>query len=367
MRALEIAMRPRPSASAQSGFDLPIVEGVEDLRVRAAVIFLGSGGLMSMTAATLPNYLQRGLWPHLLLLAVGFSVAVSAFVVARWGLPAAFVLPLAVGGDGSVFLATLVVSDPADTITSVAALGVLCVFVAVFGRGRDLIVQTILSNITLAAVAPHALQHWASMLMFMFGSNFGLVLPSFAMYALRQRLVATTQFAHRLARTDPLTGSFNRRGLTDQASAILGLVVARGHGLGALVCDLDQFKVLNDTYGHASGDEALVAVGEILLHSVRAEDVVVRLGGEEFAVVAAIAAPELFALAERIRSDVESGCSRWGLTVSIGASWLAPPCHLDDDADLIVWSLLAAADQETYRAKASGRNRVEHPYMSSTR
>jgi diguanylate cyclase (GGDEF)-like protein len=362
--------------------DVPEAEGIEDFRQRASQLFLAVGGAFTLTEAVLPGYLDRGWLARSVVLAVGVALLLSALIVRRWGVPTELVLFIAFLGDLSILVVMPTAARSIDELSNTMSLAVLSAFVAVFGRRRDLIGQAVFSNVVVLIVGPLAHRTWTGSLMFLLWSNFGLILPSIAMYVLRQQLIASTQFAHRLARTDPLTGVLNRRGLADESASILRLAASRDEGIGALACDLDHFKRLNDAYGHASGDEAITAVAAVLRRSVRAEDAVARLGGEEFAVVASVPRQELIALAERIRAEVAAACVKWQLTISIGVSWQpshagqgmdASPRSTDDRiaranavtgdfAEKLVWSLLDDADEWAYRAKAQGRNRVEHTH-----
>lgn len=158
------------------------------------------------------------------------------------------------------------------------------------------------------------------------------------------------------AERDPLTNIGNRRAFTGNAEARLARCVAEDRPAALLLCDLDHFKQLNDSHGHATGDAALVAFGRLLALGIRQQDVCGRIGGEEFACLLP-AADEAVALqvAERIRQ----ACSELLLepevrvSVSIGVA-------STEQAGYDLSRLLALADQALYRAKAGGRDRVEH-------
>jgi diguanylate cyclase (GGDEF)-like protein len=157
----------------------------------------------------------------------------------------------------------------------------------------------------------------------------------------------------RLMLTDPLTGAANRRSFDERCRAELeaGGDDAR---LGVVVADIDRFKSVNDTYGHAAGDTALVAFVAVMQQNTRDGDLVARLGGEEFCVLLPRnCIEEAMGVAERIRSafhdtPIEGIDGR--LSASFGVACRRPGQDLDD--------LLRLADQALYRAKADGRNRV---------
>lgn len=124
--------------------------------------------------------------------------------------------------------------------------------------------------------------------------------------------------------------------------------------------DVDHFKQVNDQLGHGAGDQLLIGIAQAMTSALRPQDVLGRLGGEEFAVVLPDASPaEAHAIAERLRTVVEqrpfgtAQAPEQHATVSIG---LVHSASLGGDADLD--TLLLAADAALYRAKAEGRNRV---------
>ena len=164
----------------------------------------------------------------------------------------------------------------------------------------------------------------------------------------RELQAANERLAH-LAAVDPLTGVGNRR-LFDQALGIeMGRARRYGEPLSLVLADLDHFKRVNDTRGHAAGDEVLREVGRALRECARGADVVARYGGEEFAVILPHTTLEqALRFAERARRAI-SGLPA-GVTASFGAAQLGP----QDDAA----RLAAGADAALYRAKAAGRDRV---------
>jgi diguanylate cyclase (GGDEF)-like protein len=164
--------------------------------------------------------------------------------------------------------------------------------------------------------------------------------------------------------TDPLTGLPNRR----YFDARLHEEVQRAARIGApsacLFIDIDSFKHINDTFGHAVGDRALVAVGACIRRSVRLGETVARYGGEEFVALVQGDAQQALVVAERVRAAVEAltvlddEAEPLKLTVSIGVA--AKVMKLDGPPACDVASaLIDAADAAMYRAKRAGRNRVE--------
>jgi len=158
--------------------------------------------------------------------------------------------------------------------------------------------------------------------------------------------------------TDPLTGLKNRRFLFQRLNEEMNRHHRAGTVLGLLVVDIDHFKVVNDTHGHPVGDEALVQVAGVLAGLVRDCDVVARLGGEEFGMLAVDSdGTGLLALAERIRQAISrlpvarDTFRPMVLTVSIGVAFAGPETRSAD-------GLFVEADRHLYAAKRQGRNRV---------
>jgi diguanylate cyclase (GGDEF)-like protein len=153
---------------------------------------------------------------------------------------------------------------------------------------------------------------------------------------------------------DPLTGLANRTLLRDRLDLALARTAREGTPTGVLFVDLDEFKHVNDRFGHAAGDAVLAEVGRRLRAAVRPVDTVARLGGDEFVVVCeAVDENTSLGLGQRldaaIRRPLNVGGVEQRLTASIGIALGR------DDAD----SILAAADAAVYQAKAAGRGRVE--------
>jgi diguanylate cyclase (GGDEF)-like protein len=162
----------------------------------------------------------------------------------------------------------------------------------------------------------------------------------------------------RLASIDELTGVANRRWFTAMASRELERCRRFNHQLALLMIDIDHFKRVNDTHGHAVGDEVLKAFTRVLEGNLRSVDLLGRLGGEEFAVVLPEADDSAAAhTAERLRQAVEAlqfpfeDGTVLRITTSVGIAILAATGETLD-------SLLARADGALYAAKRQGRNRV---------
>jgi diguanylate cyclase (GGDEF)-like protein len=159
--------------------------------------------------------------------------------------------------------------------------------------------------------------------------------------------------AEREARTDALTGLPNRRYILEACERELAAARRYGRAFSVLLFDLDHFKALNDTHGHAAGDAALVAVAGVLERQVRKPDLPARFGGEEFLVLLPDARESCaLAAAERLRATIRDlDLTPTRITASFGVATWQP-------ADDGVEDMLARADRALYRAKRAGRDRV---------
>lgn len=155
-----------------------------------------------------------------------------------------------------------------------------------------------------------------------------------------------------MARTDPLTGVSNARGFAQMAEAEIERFVRYGRPFSLAYLDVDNFKTVNDTYGHSVGDELLVQFVEILRRNLRRTDILARIGGDEFVVLLPETRPKL---AQRVMNRLKETLSKemqdgdQSVTVSIGlVTFLAPPLSVDE--------MITQADNVMYVAKSRGKN-----------
>ncbi|CAH0253873.1 putative diguanylate cyclase YdaM [Massilia sp. Bi118] len=165
------------------------------------------------------------------------------------------------------------------------------------------------------------------------------------------------ELMRRLATIDGLTGMLNRRAFFERADGARQLALRLRKPIALLMLDIDHFKQLNDSYGHASGDDALKVFADTARGVLREHDLIGRLGGEEFALVLPATRLEgALEAAERLRLavlgvPVFGGAPGYRMTVSIGAVTI--------EAGEELTAALARADHALYAAKTGGRNRVE--------
>jgi diguanylate cyclase (GGDEF)-like protein len=170
-----------------------------------------------------------------------------------------------------------------------------------------------------------------------------------------------------LSSRDALTGLSNRRQFELSIAREIDRVARAGEPALVLIADIDHFKRVNDSHGHAAGDVVIKAVAQAIVDCVRPMDTVARVGGEEFAIILPNCPPAFGqTVAERIRTKVQGRpvCVAPGVdvsvTISIGGAFA--PQWVRSSASL--W--IARADQQLYRAKSEGRNRacLEQPIVS---
>jgi diguanylate cyclase (GGDEF)-like protein len=175
----------------------------------------------------------------------------------------------------------------------------------------------------------------------------------------RAKLAAETanRELERLATTDPLTGVSNRRHFHAVAALEIDQAARSGLPLTALTIDVDHFKLINDTHGHTSGDEALRRLADATKGELRSTDLLARMGGDEF--VALLPNTDVLGalhVGERLRAriadmTIQFEGKTYGFTISLGIAAYSP----DDDT---IDKTLAKADLALYSAKTEGRNRL---------
>ncbi|MEO1132530.1 MAG: ammonium transporter [Cyanobacteria bacterium J06639_1] len=159
----------------------------------------------------------------------------------------------------------------------------------------------------------------------------------------------------KLASIDPLTGIYNRRSFFELGEQAIAGAARERRSVSVMMLDIDWFKRINDTFGHAQGDRAIQKVAELATKVLRDGDILGRLGGEEFAVLLQTPVQSAQKIADRLRQRIENNTldsqdDRIQLTISIGLTDIASKDTLD--------IALQRADTALYRVKSEGRNRV---------
>lgn len=183
---------------------------------------------------------------------------------------------------------------------------------------------------------------------------------------LQDRLRERNADLERVSRTDLLTGLYNRRHLEEQLTREHSTARRSQRDLGVLLLDIDHFKRVNDTYGHAAGDRVLCEFANRMTSQLRAGDVAGRWGGEEFLVILpSTDLPGALHVAERIRARVAespfdtSDTDGPAISVTVSGGCVVDPMGTPDD-------LVSAADDGLYAAKDAGRNRIIVASVAST-
>ncbi len=163
------------------------------------------------------------------------------------------------------------------------------------------------------------------------------------------------QQAQEKALRDDLTGLHNRRGLLHVTEALMKLSVRSERPLSLVYIDLDDMKVINDSYGHSEGDQALVDLARILETNLRESDFIARIGGDEFCVLLSGGTEEqdrraIARIEEAVRTHNAAAARRYELSLSVGLGRFDPaaPCTIEE--------LIGAADAAMYRHKAAKRS-----------
>ncbi|OBA64529.1 hypothetical protein A5647_02020 [Mycobacterium sp. 1100029.7] len=264
----------------------------------------------------------------------------------------------AVSAMAAIALASLCLSNPYTGLMGCTIFAILGGFIAYFHS-----IRLVLTNFVLATTCAVILAHrfivatgdvalisagLITVAVLNLGVPFGILS---LMHTLRNDLRSTDR--------DSLTGLHNRRSFYNAVSELLTLQGRpTGTYLVTAVIDLDNFKHINDTQGHAVGDQALVAVGSALVRSCRPAAVIARIGGEEFVVVDTAATPQHAVMTEGLRRAVAD--TPFPITASVGTSAVALT-ELPATPDMAVLDdLISTADAAMYAAKRAGGNQVCH-------
>jgi diguanylate cyclase (GGDEF)-like protein len=230
------------------------------------------------------------------------------------------------------------------------------------------------AEVTLASMIASVPITWVCVLVFSPAAQLGdwlwtsmlapaIVSPAvcYVILSLIHQLEATRRSLAQAAATDPLTGVGNRRRFFDIAARELALSRRQERAMSIIVLDLDDFKAINDRFGHTAGDAVLVEVARVCTEALRTSDLLCRWGGEEFVVLLPDTdEPGAHVVAERLRSAVVDASiappgtsERAPVTISLGIA--------STDANWNLDRMITEADAQLYRAKAAGRNLVMPP------
>jgi diguanylate cyclase (GGDEF)-like protein len=295
--------------------------------------------------------------------AAGRTVAV-AFIVILMGMALVWLRTwptlvqsqaFSIAGTLGIAATCLIESDPLSGLLGCAAFGGLAGYVAFFHSAR-LLVFTLDTALATAAVCAGRVAVAGDVSM----AAAKLLVLSAGILAVPfcgQILVHWLSVDALKSSTDPLTGLRNRRGFYRSAPRLL-TAQTPARCLSVLMLDLDNFKRVNDTYGHATGDRILVAVADNLRRISNGGTVLARVGGEEFLVAETIGVHDALRTAESIRLAIAG--TPWGVTASLGVSSIQLPAEGATVNRQIVERLVDAADGAMYEAKRAGGNQIRH-------
>lgn len=251
----------------------------------------------------------------------------------------------------------------AGTEVSMLVFFMLPIFVAVWFVGKRAGTSvSVLSGIVWTAIAlatAHPFEHPAIPIWNIVSKFAFLLIFANILVALKNVL----EHEKELARTDYLTGAANRRYFFEVASMEVRRARRHDRPFSVTYLDIDNFKSINDSYGHSVGDSLLQSISKTIKSNVRDIDLVARLGGDEFAILM----PETdgasaFAVVERIQESLMRVVrkNQWQISFSIGvATWTHPPQTVDD--------ILKHADALMYSVKSNGKNRIRQEVFGNQR
>jgi diguanylate cyclase (GGDEF)-like protein len=317
-------------------------------RIGGMLLAIG-GGLALLLCATAPGFVHGRTTPTMAAacsaVAVGLFCMLYAPRVPRW-----FVQLIGPLGIGLIAMSSILTRTTMDGSESLYLWPVL--FSAYFLSWRNALCNVVLIALVYPPITIGILgKAGITPSVYMVGTS---IVTFVVTVSLRRQVDRTVASAAKEARTDKLTDLPNRRSWDDGLSVAVENQVRSGAPMCLLMIDLDRFKLLNDTHGHAAGDAALVLVARVLRAQTRQTDLLARIGGEEFAVALYnCALADGVRRAEQIRKAVETASTEWPtpLTVSIGVAALHADASTGED-------LMACADTALYAAKRSGRNAV---------
>ena len=315
-------------------------------------IALNACGLAVVTLAlhghrqrTQCQFLPGNLWPYaaVVLAAIAWFTVVNPHVGLRTGIsPAA--------GSMTLFLSTAMVIRRRRKLR--AAEWATAIAMGLFGVSQLAVATAAVMQGADGDVAYNAL----------YGAINSISLPvgytGVAMFAIFMLASDLSEQMKEIAVRDQLTGLLNRRGFVEQAARAYSTARRTGRSVSVIMADIDRFKIINDELGHAAGDEALCLVSRLFEQDRRAEDILARMGGEEFALVLpGTDINESLRIANELCHSLESATFEVeGQSISMTASFGIAAIS---DKDTCLTDLIIRSDKALYKSKRAGRNRVE--------
>ncbi|ORI19482.1 GGDEF domain-containing protein [Rhodococcus sp. 1163] len=340
---------------------------------RTTMVITSASGALPLLAIALisPSFLRDGALPLLTAIVV-FTAITVLYAVHVGKLTDGQFAALGAGGMIGVAISAYLIADPAGTRAVTSLLAVVPAIAASGSSPRmtaaltagSVAMATWLSAVSLSSAG------FAVTIVAIGAGATSVLVPVILIATLRRSLLTVNKRLNVLANTDPLTGLLNRRGMMTQVEALLDRTCDSRSQLSAHVIDIDHFKAVNDSHGHAAGDLILVTIADALVHATEETGskgtIVSRIGGEEFLVLTPLTENRCFEsnILERVRSECEVTVSIGSVTADVRAV-LDPRLSIDGDVESphveqVIDTLMHAADNALYAAKSSGRDRASH-------
>lgn len=323
--------------------------------VAAVIVSIAMVPLLVLGRPTVPHYPVAVVVSPI---ASGFGVIVALFWLIRWPTRSQSVL-FSLAGSVCIAAACLAQGDPRVGLLGCSAFAVLGGYIGFFHSARDMMINLSIAIITGAVLAARLIRYYDTVVA---GCGFLLVLAvnvafPFAVHWLVHALGSDLRHSSR----DTLTGLLIRRAFYQSA---YGLLLRRREGpshLGVAMIDLDNFKRLNDTHGHFTGDRALVAVGGALRLACPPTSLIARFGGEEFVVADTYRTDDLHDIAEQLRKAIAA--IDYPVTASIGIATAPLAASFDPTERELIDDLVNLADTAMYAAKHAGGNQSRSTHI----
>jgi diguanylate cyclase (GGDEF)-like protein len=323
--------------------------------IAAVISLIATTPIVVLVRPTVPHY------PATVVVApvtAGFGVIVAVFWLIRWPTRAQSVA-FALTGSVCIAAACLAQGDPRLGLLGCSTFVVLGGYIGFFHTGRDMMINVAIAISTAALLAARLIPYYDIVLAgcaFLLLMVLNVALP-FALHWLVHALGRDLRHSSR----DTLTGLLIRRAFYQSAYALLLRRRERPSYLGVAMIDLDNFKRLNDTHGHYTGDQALVAVGGALRLACQHTSLIARFGGEEFVVADTYRTDDLNDIAEQLREAIAA--IHYPVTASIGIATAPLAASFDPAERDLIDHLVNLADAAMYAAKHAGGNQSHSTHI----
>lgn len=331
----------------------------ERFDARSAAVLVSTSGafVLPLFAFGSPEFIRPGGLPAL----VGvwlFTITSFVYTLRAGRLSDRQFVVIGFGGMIGVAVSAFLVTDPAAARAIVALLSAIPAIAAMASTKRVTTLFTAVAILIAVVLSVYWSASNTARLVAAGASILTICMPVFMVAVLRSSLEFAVEKVAKLGQIDPLTGALNRRGLIQRHARVFDRCIRDGQAAGYLLIDIDHFKAVNDSRGHAAGDKVLVETVRAIAAAAPSHSLVSRIGGEEFVVLCGVdSVADMSAKAARIRAVVAAGEQ---VTVSVGAV-LAPierahegRSNISEIIDALTWQ----ADRTVYLAKDHGRDRV---------